>query len=191
MKANDLPSLAPFSMGECLLHLMSEPQSQRSGGQMDLACLAGDVDVEMEAFSSVLAGLGLLLRCQVAARAGARVHLGGWVACSQPLRRRIVRHGPIVRRGGVGGRGERRALHDPIGLTIFQRNFTASTHYTQRSPARRQGTNSGRPFVKVHCPHMPRYHKRSRHQGKAVQLAGQYPAEDPPIPKEEQPDRDQ
>ena len=53
------------------------------------------------------------------ARAGARVHLRGWVACARSLRRRIVCYGPIVRRGGVGGKGERRALHELIVLTRY------------------------------------------------------------------------
>ena len=34
-----------------------------------------------------------------------------------------VGHGPIVRRGGAGG-GERRALQDPIGLTIVVRGLS-------------------------------------------------------------------
>jgi len=46
----------------------------------------------------------------------------GGGALSRALRVRGVEHGPIVRRGGGGGRrgGERRALHDPIGLTIVR-----------------------------------------------------------------------
>ena len=62
----------------------------------------------------------LVFGCQGTARAASHAHLGRWGALSRALRVRGVEHGPIVRRGGGGGRrgGERRALHDPIGLTI-------------------------------------------------------------------------
>ena len=52
------------------------------------------------------------------------MHLGGVVACARPLRRRVVYHGSIVRRGGggVGAAGEEgsgaRSMTLSMGLTI-------------------------------------------------------------------------
>ena len=64
--------------------------------------------------------------CPGTARVAPRAHLGRWGALSWALRVRGVEHGPIIRRGGWGGRrgGERRALHDPIGLTIVDARGT-------------------------------------------------------------------
>eukprot|EP00967_Tisochrysis_lutea_P056474 scaffold71330_cov32-Tisochrysis_lutea.AAC.1 len=58
----------------------------------------------------------------MAARAVARAHLVGLGRCSQSLRRRVVGHGPVGRRGGGDGRRgeERRALHDPIFLKMVR-----------------------------------------------------------------------
>eukprot|EP00967_Tisochrysis_lutea_P026491 scaffold30568_cov36-Tisochrysis_lutea.AAC.1 len=56
--------------------------------------------------------------CSEVARAVARAHLVGRGALSRALRLRWrgVGHRPIVHRGGVGGKGAARALHDPISL---------------------------------------------------------------------------
>ena len=64
----------------------------------------------------------LVYGCQGTARAAPHAHLGRWGALSRALWVRGVEHGPIVCRGGCGGRrgGERRALHDPIVLMIVE-----------------------------------------------------------------------
>ena len=64
-----------------------------------------------------------VLSCWEVARGVRRAHLGWGIALSRALRVRGVEHSSIVRRGGGGGRrgGERRALHDPIVLTIVAR----------------------------------------------------------------------
>ena len=67
----------------------------------------------------------LVLSCWVVARDVPRAHLGRGVALSRALRVRGVEHGSIVRRGGGWrrerrGAAQRRALHDPIALTIVE-----------------------------------------------------------------------
>ena len=95
-----------------------------------------------------LAMLGLLvLSCLRVARDVSRAHLSRGSALSRALRVRGVELGPIVRRGGVGGRGggDRRALHDPIGLTIVE----------EARPIRTIKTNAGRSYPFTVCSGMP------------------------------------
>ena len=65
----------------------------------------------------------LVLGFPGSARGEPRAHLGQWGALSRALQLRGVQHCLVVRRGGGdGGRGgERRALHDPIVLTIVMK----------------------------------------------------------------------